>query len=276
MNKMISIQLGARRLILVLRAVVSAFWNYFVNIVLPGHRGKRPRLVEWSAKVARDFVHAFDIKVTVKGTLPTQGIIASNHLSYLDIPLLASIAPMNFVSKQEVKYWPVFGWFGILAGTLFLRRNSKSHAVEVARQFEDVVGSGVLLTLFPEGTSTDGSYVKPFHSTLFEPAARLGWPATPVWIKYSVGRGTVERDICFVGDMMFLPHFLRLLCLDGIEASVVIGEPMPGNLNRKDLAKGLHRQVCRIAAENSGCERRANPQVEWADHVTDTLLLTSG
>lgn len=206
-----------------------------------------------------------------EGTIPQRGMLACNHLSYLDILVLAATSPSTFVSKYQVKYWPIFGWFGILSGTLFLRRERKSHAVEIAGQFQKVVESGSLLALFPEGTSTDGSIVKPFHSTLFQPAVKHRWPVTPAWLSYEVSEGKVERDVCFIDDMLFLPHFLNLLAGGKVQARLVFGQTAPTELKRKELAKYLHNQVCRLAAENSGCERFANPQVEWTDEVEPTL-----
>ena len=276
MNSPLNLFRGGRRALGILRVCITGFARYFTSVLWRGRTRDQLELARWSQRVAQDFLAVLDIKANVHGTRPTAGMLACNHLSYLDIIVLAAITPATFVSKYQVKYWPIFGWFGLLSGTLFVRRERKSHAVEISRQFGRVIDSGAVLTLFPEGTTTDGSCVKPFHSTLFQPAAKHDWPVTPGWITYDVETGSVEREICFIGDMLFLPHFLNLLCREGATARVVFGEPLPAGLNRKEIAAGLHRQVCRLAAENSGCEHRSNPQVEWSDASLAPAFVSPG
>lgn len=256
---------------------IAGFSEYFARILPQGKAKDRITLARWTQGISLRFLKVLDIEISTAGPKPKPGMLACNHLSYLDIVVLAALHPSTFVSKYQVKHWPIFGWFGVLSGTLFLRRERKAHAVEVAQQFGEVIESGALLTLFPEGTSTDGSHVRPFHSTLFEPAAKNDWAVTPAWISYSVAEGSVEKEICFIDDMLFLPHFLNLLMReDGASAKVVMGEPVSPNLNRKEIAAGLHNQVCRLAAENSGCERRSNPQVEWDDNALDQAAVSLG
>jgi 1-acyl-sn-glycerol-3-phosphate acyltransferase len=271
-----SVLRGTARAISFLGVCAKGLWHYYTKIRPAGQADNQLVLAHWCQMVARELLNVLNVELVIKGVPPKGGMLACNHVSYLDIVVLAASAPMTFVSKYQVKNWPIFGWFGRLSGTLFLRREKKSHAVEISRQFARVIESGAVLVLFPEGTSTDGSHVKPFHSTLFEPAARTGWPVTPGWITYAVSHGSVARDICFINAMLFLPHFARLLCRDGATATVVYGEELPANLSRKEIAAGLHRQVCRLAAENSGCECRSNPQVEWTDPALEALAVSPG
>jgi len=276
MNPHRSFLRGLRRAAGILIACTAGFGRYVTDIVFKGRTRDQLELARWTQGLAKDFLKILDIDVRVRGTTPASGMLACNHLSYLDIVVLAALSPTTFVSKYQVKHWPIFGWLGVMSGTHFLRRERKSHALEISRRFGGVIESGAILTLFPEGTSTDGTHVKPFHSTLFQPATEHAWPVTPGWITYDVRSGSVAREICFIDDMLFLPHFLNLLCRDGATATVVYGERLSGELNRKEIAAGLHRQVCRLAAENSGCEHRSNPQVEWSDTALDHAAVSLG
>lgn len=256
--------------------IVGGLGEYIFKLVPSGRHRDQLELAKWCQRVSHRLLASLNITLGQAGAPPSAGMVASNHLSYLDIIVLAAIAPSTFVSKYEVKYWPIFGWFGTLAGTLFLRRERKAHAVEVSQQFSSVINSGALLTLFPEGTSTDGRTVKPFHSTLFQQVAKQDWKVTPAWLHYQMSLGSVEREVCFVDDMLFVPHFLNLLACDRIEAHVVFGHAAPTGLNRKELARYLHNQVCRLAAEHSGCERFSNPQVEWDESNLTAPVVSPG
>jgi hypothetical protein len=82
---------------------------------------------------------------------------------------------------------------------------------------------------------------------LFAAAAAAQWPVTPAWIGYTAAGGTVENDVSYWGDMTFFSHFLRLISLKAIKATVVYGAPVPAGLDRKAMARQLHRQVCELA-----------------------------
>jgi 1-acyl-sn-glycerol-3-phosphate acyltransferase len=102
------------------------------------------------------------------------------------------------------------------------------------------------LGLFPEGTSTGGDQVLPFHSSLLAPAEEHQWPVTPAWISYSIEDGSVADEICYWREMTFFPHFLNLLSKKRIQARVIYGKPLLPGLNRKEMARRLHEQVCQL------------------------------
>jgi lyso-ornithine lipid O-acyltransferase len=175
-------------------------------------------------------------------------VLACNHLSYLDVIVLAAEQPMVFVAKSEIRRWPVFGRLACWAGTLFVRRDRKSDVTKFNEAFAAVVNERVILGLFPEGTSTNGRQVLPFYSSLFEPAAASCWPVSAARIGYTLAEGSVENDICYWGDMTFFPHFLRLLTRKQIQATVAYGPALPAGLDRKEMARQLHQQVGELAA----------------------------
>ena len=111
----------------------------------------------------------------MEGT-PPRGLflLASNHLSYLDIMVLGSLAPSLFVAKSEIRSWPLFGWISRGAGTLFVDRERPKDVVRVGGEMVERLEAGLSLTLFPEGKSTRGVDVQPFMPSLLEAAARTG------------------------------------------------------------------------------------------------------
>ncbi len=120
---------------------------------------------------------------------PTRGLICSNHLSYLDILAYAAAVPCIFISRSDVRRWPVFGWCARAGGTIFIDRQSRASTERVARQMAEALEAGVPILLFPEGTSTDGSSVLRFHPSLLEPAIHQEQEITAAAISLSRSRG---------------------------------------------------------------------------------------
>ncbi len=192
---------------------------------------------------ARRFLKCFNLTVTCNGLPPRTGLIASNHTSYLDIVALADTMPCAFVSKSEVSRWPVIGMLTSVAGTLFLDRERKRAAHEVAESFAPVVGVGLPVCFFPEGTSTAGDRVLPFRAALFEPAVSRGWIVTPVAVRYLLADGQAAKQAAYWGDDVFIAHVWRLLKTEQILAEVCFGEPLEGFESRRELSTAAHGAV---------------------------------
>lgn len=185
-------------------------------------------------------------RIEVLGPRPVHGLLVSNHLSYLDILVLSAISPGVFVSKHEVKAWPLLGWFAMLGGTVFVQRERRGQVGEISARIHALLEQGQLVILFPEGTSGDGESVLPFKSSLLEPATGLKQPVFTAGIDYFLAGGSVKNDVCYWGDMTFLPHFLRLLGRRFVQARVNFKEiPLPAG-NRKELARQLYAEVVQL------------------------------
>jgi len=227
--------------------VGTAAIQYAVLVWLGGKSSQLPVRAAWMARTSRRLLAVLKIVVTRHGSPPARGLVAANHLGYIDIVVLGAAQPTIFLSKSEVRQWPMFGRLAACAGTLFIRRERKADVARFDAAFAQVVQAGIILGIFPEGTSSDGHRVLPFHSSLFAAAAAAQWPVTPVWIGYEVPNspagGTVENDVSYWGEMTFGAHFLRLVQLKQVRATVVYGEPLTGTPDRKELARLLHRQV---------------------------------
>jgi 1-acyl-sn-glycerol-3-phosphate acyltransferase len=180
------------------------------------------------------------------GPVPTDGLLVSNHLSYLDILVIASLTRAAFVSKHELKYWPVLGWLACAAGTLFVNRARPSLAGRAVSDLQTAMGNGVLVVLFPEGTSSDGSGVLPFKSSMLEPVVRQDHPVSVSRIRYELDDGDVGEDVCYWKDMIFVPHLIKLLSKRSIRAFVRFSPAQVAATDRKQLARELHSAVVRL------------------------------
>src|SRR5881394_2413932 len=162
--------------------VTLALLDFIINVIF---QGKVPLLrsrAQWLQQACRRVLRVLDVKIKTQGPIPLKGLLVCNHLSYLDILVISTITPAVFISKSEVKRWPVFGWFAQLSGTLFVKRTRRSDVARLNDELHQLLDTNLLVVLFPEGTSSDGSQVLPFKSSLLEPITRLDQPVTVAFI----------------------------------------------------------------------------------------------
>jgi 1-acyl-sn-glycerol-3-phosphate acyltransferase len=225
-----------------------AWLDFLLRFRLTG-RARHPfQRARWLRFWARITARVLNLRVRAQGAPPTSGIIAANHLSYLDIVVLASVMECAFVAKSEIASWPVIGSLTRCGGTLYIVRQQRGDVLRMAEEMKKVVEAGVPLVLFLEGTSTGGATVLPFRSSLLSPVEKRGWPATPAWLHYSLqdGDGSVADEICYWRDMVFGPHFLNMISKKRIEAVVRFGPSFTAPLDRKQMARELHAAVCQL------------------------------
>jgi 1-acyl-sn-glycerol-3-phosphate acyltransferase len=193
------------------------------------------------------------LRATVNGPRPAGTfLLATNHISYVDIVLLAQSVDVGFVAKAEVGRWPVIGRLASAIGTLFIDRRSPRDGFRVAEQITRLPHA---VAFFPEGTSSDGTAVLPFKPMLFEFAARSGMPVHYATLSYA------QPEVAWYGDMQFLPHLLALLRLPRIDASLRFGGCVVSR-DRKDLAQ-------RLWSEISSAAMPKNPLDQPLRHVVD-------
>jgi 1-acyl-sn-glycerol-3-phosphate acyltransferase len=231
------------RLCAFLAVFVAACLDFVFRLWLTGRSGQPGRRTDWCHRWSKQFAAAVALEVVVEGSPPAAGILVSNHLSYLDIVAFATTRPLVFVSKADVRAWPLIGTLTRCAGTLFLKREVKADVVRIGEQFAPLIQAGQIITLFPEGTSSDGQTVLPFKPSLFAPPAEHGWPVTPAAIHYELEDGSVADEVCYWRDMTFFPHFLNLLSKRRIRARVRFGTALKIEGDRKKLAKEAQEVV---------------------------------
>jgi len=200
--------------------------------------------IAWMQWMSRRFLALLHARVTVSGSIPVEGLVASNHLSYVDILVIGSLCPAIFVAKSDVDAWPVFGWLCRNAGTIFVSRDNPAEVPAQLATMERPLREGIPVVLFPEGTSSEGSSVLPFRSSLLESTVRSGKPVTPTAISYYLhGYGNPGQEIAYWGDHTLFPHLLNLLSKPGFEARIAFGQSRLPESDRKREATLLHGEV---------------------------------
>lgn len=176
----------------------------------------------------------------------------SNHLSYLDIPILGSIFPLRFVAKSEVQFWPIFGFLSKLARTIFIKRE-KTYSVIQKRKIFDHLSSGDKVCMFPEGTTSDGNRVLDFKSSSFSALENQKFLVQPIIIFYSDLNGIpinrwLRPVIAWYGDMDLKPHILKLVSLRSIKIRLIYIDPICSSdfVSRKDLSNYLEKKIKEI------------------------------
>ena len=174
-----------------------------------------------------------------------RGAVVANHSSWLDIFALNAAKRIYFVSKSEVAGWPGIGWLARATGTLFVTRDRRRAAGDVAA-LRDRIALGQTLVFFPEGTSTDGRQVLAFKPTLLAPFVGRDLAIQPVTLRYEAPSGADPACYGWWGDMEFGAHLLTTLALPR-QGRVVVQyhEPvaLAGLDDRKALARHLEETV---------------------------------
>src|SRR5215472_13741918 len=137
-------------------------------------------------------------------------LLLINHTSWLDVFSIAAVVPARFVSKAEIGRWPVFGWLAIAVGTLFVERGRRHAVMRTNQAVAERLRSGQIIGVFPEGTTTDGSRILPFHANLLQPAIELNAPIRPVGVRFTQ-RGEFSRAAMFVGEMNLMQSLWRVV-----------------------------------------------------------------
>ena len=198
----------------------------------------------WLHHWCRFACRVLGIRVTTHGSMPSSGLLVSNHLSYLDIVVLSAARPCVFVAKKDVAAWPLLGWLAQAAGTIFVDRRKRLATREGVELIRQAIRNGALVVVFPEGTSSDGATVLPFKSALLEPACELDSSITAAAIDYSLTHGgSVADEICYWRDMMLVSHLFNLFTKRSIDSSLSVASLSVCACDRKELARKLHDQI---------------------------------
>jgi len=217
--------------------------NYFLTAARAPKDQERLARAAWLSRSSRRHLRIFGYSASVSGDIPRRGLLISNHLSYLDVLAISAVTPAVFVSKAEVRRWPLFGWFATIAGTVFVARERRTQVGEVNREIEIALAAGALVVIFPEGTSTNGETLLPFRTSLLEPATGGHHEISVGWLHYEVPGGDARQDVCYWGGHSFVPHLLNLLGQKNIRATLRFAKFQRRTDDRKVLAGQLHAAV---------------------------------
>ncbi|MFT0516610.1 MULTISPECIES: lysophospholipid acyltransferase family protein [unclassified Pseudomonas] len=190
-----------------------------------GFKASLERRQRWACLFMKRLVAALPFDVRVVGELPKRPMLwVSNHVSWADIPLLGMLLPLSFLSKAEVRQWPLAGWLAEKAGTLFIRRGG-GDGQRLREQIGAQLGQARPLLIFPEGTTTDGRQLRTFHGRLLAGAIDRGVAVQPVAIQY-LRNGEADPIAPFIGDDDLVSHLMRLFAAPRGEVCIELLAPI--------------------------------------------------
>jgi len=199
------------------------------------------------------------------GSIEPGSLIVANHISWLDVFVINAGRPVAFVSKAEVRQWPLIGWLAAKTGTVFLRRGSRGHAKIVNAEIDALLLAGQDVALFPEGTTTDGTSLLGFHGALLQPAVETERPIQPLALRYELPDGQPTLAPAYVGDTSLGQSLAAILAIRCIVARLHALPPLvtPGH-DRRQLAHAAHDAIAislgLLPPANNRLEKSADPR----------------
>jgi len=185
----------------------------------------------------RTICRIFGLRLIVRGAVPPgPQLLVANHISWIDIPVLQSVASVGFVSKDEIRRWPVIGFLAKAGKTVFIERGNRASADGVSGAMEERLRAGGNVAVFPEGGILPGSGVKRFHGRLFAAAIHTAAPVQPVMLRYMVD-GRHDEGMTFLPGENFVTNFFRLFMQSTRDTEVeVLPRLNSANRQRRSLA----------------------------------------
>jgi len=215
----------------------------FLRTAFAGNRKRHWKWLTWCIRLwARASCACLNIRIRVEGDrcIPPGSLVVSNHMGSPDIFILASCFETFFVSKADVRGWPVVGKMVEWGGAVFIDRKQRRQITNMVKQVSHRLRDGFHVVLYPEGGATRGDSVYPFMSSVFEAAVQEGRPVIPVLIRYYDGQ---TPSIACWADIGFVQHMVRLLTFPRLEATVCILPPIECVVDRQKLAQLSHDAV---------------------------------
>jgi 1-acyl-sn-glycerol-3-phosphate acyltransferase len=207
---------------------------------------REARVQSWSLEM----LALLGIRLELRGTPPRSGpiLLVANHISWLDILVMHAACYCRFVSKADVKTWPLVGTLATGAGTIYIERESRRDALRVVHHMAQSLKSGEVVAVFPEGTTSDGVSLLPFHANLIQAAVAAGAPIQPVALSF-VDSATREVSLtpCYIGDDSLVASVWKTLSGPPVTAVVSYGEPQTAQgRDRRSWAADLRSAVERL------------------------------
>jgi 1-acyl-sn-glycerol-3-phosphate acyltransferase len=220
---------------------------------------RRKREIErWSARLCE----ILGVRIVLHGSPPAVDLrplmIVANHVSWLDIFAINAVVPVRFIAKAEVRGWPLLGWLSARAGTIFIDRARRQDTLRVNDVTANALRGGELFAVFPEGTTSDGSTLLKFHSSLFEPAIKAGAAVLPVALRYEREDGTLCTQAAYDGERSIWDALIGIASEPFVIVHVYMLRPIvPDAGHRRALALGAWHAIHRTLypqAPSSGTE----------------------
>ncbi len=204
----------------------------------------KQRLTRWWCA---GLLKCLNIRVNAFGQLPYDypagRLIVANHISWVDIHALNSISPMCFVAKSDIKKWPVFGYLASKSGTLFINRNNRKDALNIIEALQQRLKNGINACYFPEGTTTDGTHILPFKSSIMQAAISVQTDIIPVAIRYPLADRQPDTRLAYAGDTTLMESIRNILRIPKPIIELHFLEPIPSNGQHRQSVNSLARHA---------------------------------
>lgn len=204
---------------------------------------QRSMMQRWAERLLK----ILNIKLHCQGRVPgweiPRALFAANHVSWLDVCVLMAACPTRFVAKAEISRWPLLGLLSRNAGTLFIERSKRSDTVRINQHISDVLETSERVTVFPEGTTTNGKQLYHFHASLLQSAITADALLYPVAICYRNPSGEVCEQAAYIDPSLWV-SLQNILLQPSIAAEVTFSEPIAcGTKNRRELARLAEKAI---------------------------------
>ena len=214
----------------------------------------RARLKQrWSRQILNILCVRFDAQPS---DAPSGSLIVANHVSWLDIFVINALRPSAFIAKAEIRRWPFVGWLAARNDTVFLRRGSRGHAKVVNGQIDALLGDGIDVAIFPEGTTTDGTHLLSFHAALLQPAIETGRAILPLALSYHDAQGQRSQAPAFAGETTLAQSFSAIFASRSLTVRLCAA-PAIDTLakNRRELSQAAHAAIAtRLGFPAANCQ----------------------
>jgi 1-acyl-sn-glycerol-3-phosphate acyltransferase len=209
--------------------------------------GREARIGWWAGKLLR----LLGLQRTVSGSFHAGPVLlVANHVSWLDILAIHAACPRaRFVSKADVRRWPLLGWLVGSVGTLFIERERKRDALRVVHQVAGALAQRDTVAVFPEGTTSDGRGLLPFHGNLLQAAIAGGHPVQPVVLRFHQPGHRFSPEVAWVGETTLAQNLWAVLCAEAITVDV---QALPAigtrHADRRALAAHVQDSIAAVLA----------------------------
>ena len=206
---------------------------------------KPPQRMQTVGRWSTRMLNALGVSLRVSGTpRPGATLFVSNHISWLDILAVNAVQPVRFVSKADVRHWPLLGWLVACGGTLFIERERKRDALRVVHLVADALKHGEKVAVFPEGTTGDGHALLPFHANLLQAAIATETPVQAIALRFSDAQHAVSPAVAFLGDTTLAQSFWQVVMATDLCAQVRMLAPQATrHLDRRALSEKLRDEI---------------------------------
>lgn len=212
-------------------------------------KARRALKARWSLQL----LDALGVRLRVAGTPPACGLLVANHVSWLDIYVINASVPTAFVAKDDVRAWPLIGWLCKHTETIFMARGSRNAAMLTKERLVETLRQRTRVGVFPEGTTSGGEALLPFHSALFQSAIDAGTHVAPVALRYCDAGGGASRAPAYAGETTLWQSLRAIAATGGLTAHIVFLPVLdPAGMDRRQLAEQARDRI--DAARNGALE----------------------